>query len=57
MAAGPELRIQVLPGVTAAEVAPVGKGLAVLDHDQVDVDSVLCGWMCTSRPRGRRCIR
>ena len=38
MSAGTELGIEVLIGVTAAEVAPVGKGLPVLDHDQIDVD-------------------
>jgi hypothetical protein len=38
MPAGTELSIQVLLGVTTAEVAPVGKGLAVLHHHQVDVD-------------------
>ena len=38
MAAGPELGIEILLGIAAAEVAPVGKGLAVLDHDQADVE-------------------
>jgi hypothetical protein len=37
-AAPPELGIQVLLGLTAAEVAPVGKGLAVFHHHEIDVE-------------------
>jgi len=46
--AGTELRIQVLLGVTAAEVAPVGKGLAVLNHHQVMLMSLITS--ATLRP-------
>ena len=38
MAAGPVFGIEVLLGITAAEVLPVGNGLAVLHQRQVDVD-------------------
>jgi hypothetical protein len=39
MAAGLVLGIEVLLGLTTAEVLPVGKGLAVLHQHKIDVDA------------------